>query len=262
MQSILLIEDDESIRDVLALHLEGEGFQLDWEQDGETGAARAVTGSHVLVILDVQLPRLGGVEACRRIRKARPSLPIIMLTSRDTELDKVLGLDAGADDYVTKPFGIYELLARIRSRLRASAAVQSESPETAEPATDIMVRGPLVIDLGRRAVTLSNRPIELTVMEFDLLAFLAAHQGRPFTREALLFGVWGVTAFGYEDNVSQLISRLRKKIESDVSNPVFVRTVRGIGYCFAERPGLETASTDDGPAEGAATPGTRLDGES
>ena len=238
-RTVLIIEDDDSIRQIISLHLENEGFQTESTPDGEQGLQKALQRNFALVILDLQLHGMGGIEVCKRIRELKKFLPIIILTSRANEIDKVIGLEIGADDYMTKPFSVYELTARIRSRLRnASQHVLTETISKAD--NYLRVFGGLSIDVDRRRVTIDGNEIDLTRTEFDVLAYLSEKPGHPFTREALLESVWNVQAAGYEDTVSALIQRLRKKIEADPAIPRYVRTVRGVGYRFVEPYELES----------------------
>lgn len=226
---ILLVEDDANIKEVLATQCELDGYRLIWESDGNAGLQRGVAETFDLALLDLHLPGIGGIEICRRLRQAHPSLQIMMLTAAESEIDKVTALDAGADDYVTKPFGIRELMARIRARLRTKSAAGP-----AVSGSGVLNFGELQIDLERRAAKLGANPIELTALEFDLLAFLACRAGKPASRAEILREVWGVDAAGYEDNVNQIVRRLRKKIEVDPEQPQLLLTSRGVGYVFRE----------------------------
>ena len=236
---ILLVEDQESVFTLLSPHATLDGFELMWIQDGTKGLEAAVSNAIDLLLLDIHLPGIGGVEICRRVRAAKPTLPIIMLTSLNTEIDKVVALDAGADDYVTKPFGIHELLARIRARLRSSFAIHSDGLSSSLQATpsegspNILICD-IEIDVTRRTVRRSGDLIELTALEFDLVVFLAASPGKVFHRDELLRKVWGLEASGYEENVSQVIRRIRRKLERDPEDPKYILTTRGVGYAFCE----------------------------
>ena len=234
--SILVIEDDPSICQVIQTHLQREGFAVVTTADGGDGLERALSGQFGLVLLDLQLEGIGGIDVCKRIRKQNEALPIIMLTSRAEEIDKVIGLEVGADDYITKPFSVYELTARIRARLRVKASPTSQREKNE---SQILVFGNLSIDLDRRRVLRSDVPIELTATEFDVLAFLAQCPGLPCSRELLLEEVWNLDAPGYIDTVTALIQRLRQKIEPDSANPIYILTVRGVGYRFVEQGELD-----------------------
>ncbi len=232
---ILLIEDDANVRDLIRMQLADSDCLLDEAADGELGMERALSGEHDLLILDINLPKIDGLEICRRVRLHNQLLPILMLTAKRDEIDRVLGLELGADDYLTKPFSIRELTARIRAILRRVKLHQDRSStETAQSPLDTIHFRDLLIDIHRRKVVLSDKLIALSNMEFELLAFLAAHPGKAFTREDLMEQVWGYTAAEYAQNVSTHINRLRKKLEPDIENPVYVKTVRGFGYAFAE----------------------------
>jgi DNA-binding response OmpR family regulator len=228
---ILIIEDDPHIADLVRLHLKDEGFHLECAADGETGLGMAGADSYALVILDLMLPGIDGLSVCRQIRREHRGLPILMLTAKSEEIDKVVGLEMGADDYLTKPFSVRELVARVKAILRRSGGVADGNGARREE----MIRlGPLCIDHQRRRVTLAGDAVGLTNREFDLLALFAAHPGRAYNREQLLNQVWGYSFGGYEHTVNTHINRLRQKIESDPSNPRYIHTVWGYGYRFAD----------------------------
>ena len=229
-QKVLLIEDDADIARLLELHLQDLDLELESATDGETGLNMALHNEYELIILDVMLPKLDGLEVCRRIRETKKSLPILMLTAKSEELDKVLGLELGADDYMTKPFSIRELLARIKSIRRRMSSIKNEA--LSRPT--LVTFDNLQIDTEKRKVVLNGLVIELTAKEFDLLSLFASNPGKAFTREALLNKVWGYNFSGYEHTVNSHINRLRAKIEADPSNPKFIKTVWGIGYKFRE----------------------------
>lgn len=235
MKSILIVDDDANIRELLRLHLTEAMFRYDEAEDGKSGLEKALAGQYDLVILDVNLPEMDGLEVCRRLRAASERLPIMMLTSRREEIDRVLGLEIGADDYMTKPFAVRELLARVKAILRRSSLQQEKHDERGKGAAqESLSFGELQIDLVKRKVTLGNKPIAISNMEFELLTFLASAPGRPFTREQLLEEVWGYRAVEYEQNVSTHITRLRKKLEPDPEKPTYIKTVRGFGYAFVD----------------------------
>jgi DNA-binding response OmpR family regulator len=236
-ETILIIEDDPAIADLIELHLRDLGYCLDRATDGEEGLAKVLANSYALVILDLMLPELDGLEVCKRLRQKDQSLPILMLTARGEELDKVLGLELGADDYVTKPFGIRELMARLRALLRRAGAGEEEHPATGRGQK--LVFAGLSIDLEKRKVVLDGERVELTAKEFDLLALFASHPGRAYSRDQLLEQVWGYQFSGYRHTVNSHINRLRAKIERDPAQPRFIRTVWGVGYRFAEPEELE-----------------------
>lgn len=231
---ILLVEDNADLAKVLQLHLSQLGYVLEHAEDGEEGLYRLQQGEYVLVILDVMLPKIDGLEVLKRIRAEDRALPIMMLTSKSEEIDKVVGLNLGADDYVTKPFTVSELLARINALLRRAGPPGRASDQG--PEDDLVLRfDPLRIDLQRRRVTIGDQLIEMTPKEFDIVAFLASNPGRPVTREQLIAEVWGYDGGDYQQAVNNVILRVRKKIEADPANPKYLLTVRGMGYRFVEQ---------------------------
>ncbi len=229
---ILLVEDNTDLAQLLSVHLRDLAFDVSVAEDGPTALERARRERFDLLILDLMLPGLDGLEVCRRLRASASPVPILMLTARSTELDRVIGLETGADDYLTKPFSITELLARVKALFRRlehlarhGAAAESGSLEL----------DGLVIDIARRSVRVEDRPVQLTAKEFDLLVHLARHPGRVFSRAELLDQVWGHGFDGYEHTVNSHINRLRVKVEADPARPRFVRTVWGVGYKLADR---------------------------
>jgi two-component system, OmpR family, alkaline phosphatase synthesis response regulator PhoP len=231
-KKVLIIEDDPNIADLVEIHLNDLGFELERAEDGRTGLEMALSNNYSIVILDLMLPQLSGLEVCKEIRSVNKYLPILMLTAKSEELDKVLGLELGADDYLTKPFSIHELIARIKAILRRLDVNQENKIDTISKKDLIFDR--LFIDLEKRKVTLSGNQVDLTVKEFDLLALFAQKPGRAFNRQELLDLVWGYQFVGYEHTVNSHINRLRNKIETDPANPFFIRTVWGVGYRFVE----------------------------
>ena len=229
-ERILVIEDDPEMVELLRGCSAEIGCEIDCERDGRAGLERALRGEYRVVIVDVNLPSLGGFEVCRQLRAEKLALPILMLTSRADEIDKVLGLELGADDYVTKPFSVRELVARIKALVRRADMNRA----TQQSSTARMRFGELEIDLTRRRVFRGTDRIDLTAVEFDLLVFLALHPGRPFSREELMREVWGYQSSGFEPTVTMHLSRLRAKVEPDPTNPTFILTVRGVGYRFVE----------------------------
>jgi DNA-binding response OmpR family regulator len=229
----LIVEDEPHIRELVALHLSLEGLTCTQTGDGDEALRLAKDGHFDLIVLDLMLPGLDGVTVCRAIRRDSPNAetPILMLTARSEESDKVLGLESGADDYLTKPFGIRELVARARALLRRANAVRAaQAPEHAEV---IAVPG-LSIDPARRQVRVDDRAVDLTTLEFELLYLLASRRGLVFSREMLLGRVWKDDRHVTERSVDTLIKRIRKKIEPDPENPKFILTVWGAGYKFAD----------------------------
>ena len=232
-RKILIIEDNRDLSNLLKLNLSDLSFEVDLAFDGAAGLARAESTSYDLIILDLMLPEIDGLEICRRLRAgARRYTPILILTSKSTELDRVLGLEMGADDYVTKPFSVRELLARVKAILRRVDELKNAPGKP--KATVIRFRN-LAVDPTGRKVDLDEKPITLTVKEFDLLLYFITHPGRVFTRSQLLDAVWGYGHEGYEHTVNSHINRLRGKIEKDPSRPDLIHTVWGVGYKFADR---------------------------
>ena len=233
---VLVIEDDPDIGRLITLQLAELDCEARLVADGVSGLAEAQEGRYDLVVLDLMLPRLDGLQICRRLRAAEQHTPILMLTAKSSELDRVLGLELGADDYLTKPFSMLELAARLKGMFRraeqlAAAKVAAAAPQAKEM---IEVAG-LSIDLQRHEARVGGRPVALTAKEFELLAHFARSPGRVFTRTQLLDQVWGYSHSGYEHTVNSHINRLRNKIERDPANPDFIQTVWGVGYKFAER---------------------------
>lgn len=231
-REILLIEDNPEIAHLVMLHLGDQGMSVTHSPEGNGGLSQASSGKYDLVILDLMLPGMDGMDICRAMRTQDTYTPILMLTARNTELDRVLGLEIGADDYLSKPFSIRELVARVKALLRR---VESCAARQTAAAPGALALGGLEIDTARRAVRLHNRAVELTAREFDLLWHFASHPGRVFTRSQLLDSVWGYGHEGYEHTVNSHINRLRAKIEDDPSSPRYVLTVWGVGYRFAEQ---------------------------
>lgn len=224
-ERILLIEDEEKLARMVELELNYEGYQVEKAFDGRSGLERALEGKFDLVLLDIMLPQLSGMEVLRRLRR-ESQVPVIMLTARDSVVDKVSGLDSGADDYITKPFAIEELLARIRAALRKRGS--GERPE--EP---LLSAGPLTMDVERHTVAVSGTPVELTRREFDLLHHLLENKGRVLSREALLDSVWGFDFVGETNSVDVYIRFLRSKID-EAFDIKLIHTVRGVGYVIRE----------------------------
>ncbi len=226
---ILVIEDDPDIGAMLALNLRSEGFDVAIEISGEAGLRWLQREQPLLLVLDLMLPGIDGLQVCRKVREREEYIPIIILSAKSSETHRVLGLELGADDYLTKPFSTAELIARIHAVLRRMRAAETLGASRA----GIIRRGPLQIDPVAREVKLGEREIVLTSKEFDLLAFFARNTGRAYRRTELLDQVWGHSHDGYEHTVNSHINRLRAKIESDPANPAWILTVWGIGYKFA-----------------------------
>lgn len=226
-ERILLVEDEEKLARMVELELRYEGYEVTKAFDGRTGLEQGLSGAFDLMLLDIMLPHLSGMEVLRRLRKEGQQLPVIMLTARDSVIDKVSGLDSGADDYITKPFAIEELLARIRAALRT----QRKGGE--EEAGQTLSAGVLSMDVDRHLVSVQGRPVELTKREFDLLHHLLEHKGKVLSRETLLDSVWGFDFVGETNSVDVYIRFLRSKID-EAFNLKLIHTVRGVGYVIRE----------------------------
>ena len=229
LKNILVIEDNVDIANLIKVNLRSKNMQVDHASDGQTGLDMALSRSYQLVILDLMLPGMDGMDVCRMLRNKKIYTPVLMLTARTSELDRVLGLEAGADDYLTKPFSVPELVARVNAIIRRSEQYQ---PAPGSNIPERLSFGSLSVDPESRQVQVDGDSIELTAKEFDLLWHFASHPGRVYTREQLLSKVWGYGHSGYEHTVNSHINRLRSKIESDPANPRYVITVWGVGYKF------------------------------
>lgn len=229
-RSVLVVEDQQEIANLIKLHLRDLPCNVKLAFDGTTGLAEAEAKRYDLIILDLMLPGIDGLEICRRLRGKANYTPILMLTAKTSELDRVLGLELGADDYLTKPFSLPELIARVKAIFRrVDAMAQGESAVSGSIAA-----GGLKIDTAKRSVTVDEKPVELTSKEFDLLLHFARNPGRVYTRSQLLDMVWGYGHAGYEHTVNCHINRLRAKIGDDYSSPRYILTVWGVGYKFAD----------------------------
>jgi DNA-binding response OmpR family regulator len=227
---IVIIEDDPTLREALRYNLVSEGYEVVTAEDGIAGLELARDANPDVVLLDLMLPGMTGLDVCRSLRQGGSVVPILMLTARDTEMDRVVGLEVGADDYITKPFSMRELLARVASMLRRIDMDRSAAHH--EDELELMEFDGLSIDVGRRQVLVDGEPVELRHREFDLLAYLASHPGRPFTRDSLLSDVWGYDYLGDSRTVDVHIRWLRMKIEKEPSHPTRLVTSRGVGYRF------------------------------
>jgi two-component system, OmpR family, response regulator len=226
--TILLVDDEDSVQKLLAYPLERDGFRVLQARDGEEALARFADEDVDLVVLDLMLPKLDGLEVCKRLR-AESQVPIIMLTARDDELDKVVGLELGADDYITKPFSIREFRSRVRALLRRASAPRSTG------AQDAITAHGLTLDVGRRSVEVLGRAVQLTYVEFELLRTLAAHPGRVYSRRMLLESLWGAADYREPRTIDVHVRHLREKLEPDPAEPEYILTVRGVGYRFRDR---------------------------
>ncbi|HEY2561812.1 MAG TPA: response regulator transcription factor [Caldimonas sp.] len=233
---VLVIEDDRDVGRLITLQLAELDCECRLIDDGVAGLAEAEAGRYALIILDLMLPRLDGLQICQRLRAAGLQTPILMLTAKSSEIDRVVGLELGADDYLTKPFSMLELAARVKGVFRRAeqlAAIRAAA--NAAPAMARIEVDGLSIDVERHEARVAGQPVELTAKEFELLVYFARSPGRVFTRAQLLDQVWGYSHSGYEHTVNSHINRLRNKIERDPANPDFIQTVWGVGYKFAER---------------------------
>ncbi|MCG8638567.1 MAG: response regulator transcription factor [Desulfobacterales bacterium] len=230
-RKILVIEDNQDLSELIKLHFENESWQVEPVFDGPTGFRKAQTFDYHLVILDIMLPGMDGLEILKQMRAEQIHTPVIMLTSKSSEIDRVIGLEFGADDYVTKPFSVRELVARVKAIFRRIDTLKNQDSE--EKKGDI-IAGDLTLIPGKRRLLISGTPVELTAKEYDLLYFFAAHPGKVFNRSRLLDQVWGYSHDGYEHVVNSNINRLRAKIEPDPAKPEYILTVWGVGYKFRD----------------------------
>jgi DNA-binding response OmpR family regulator len=235
--TILIVEDDQNIVKLVSMHLKDQGYVTEHASNGREGLDRSLENEYDLIILDIMLPGMDGLEICRRIRAGNKTTPILMLTAKSEEIDKVVGLEMGADDYITKPFSIREFIARVKAVTRRAQAME-DSGESANEKEAIQY-GDLVINTVKRRVSLGGTAVELTPKEFDLLLMFAQNPGVAFNRHQLLEGVWGYQFEGYNHTVNSHINRLRNKIEKEPANPRYIKTVWGYGYRFVETGELE-----------------------
>jgi DNA-binding response OmpR family regulator len=233
--SILVAEDQTDIRDLLVLNLRGAGYDVQAVADGQAALQSQAEAASDLLILDLMMPGLDGLEVCKALRSRGRSTPILMLTAKSTELDRVLGLELGADDYLTKPFSLAELLARVKALLRRADLVRAAQSDAQGHAQAIR-NGELEILPAKRQVRYRGRSLDFTALEFDLLLHFASHPGHVFSRSQLLDAVWGYSHEGYEHTVTTHINRLRAKLEADPMRPELILTVRGAGYKMREAP--------------------------
>ncbi len=224
---ILIIEDERSISDIIKFNLNKEGFEVETAYDGKEGLEKALSVEPDVILLDIMLPIMDGFAVCKKVRETS-SVPILMLTAKEEEVDKVLGLELGADDYITKPFGMRELIARIKANIRRTNFADSRKEEPA----NVREFGNLEIDMNRYEVRKGGQPLELTLREFELLRYLAERENKVFSREQLLEEVWGYEYYGDIRTVDVTVRRLREKLEDDPASPKYIMTKRGIGYYF------------------------------
>ena len=231
MERALIIEDDKDISDLISIHLGDLDFEIDKAYDGKEGLLKALNNSYKIILLDLRLPGMDGMEICKNLRMGKINTPILMVTSKSEEIDKIIGLEMGADDYITKPFSIRELIARVKAIVRRSEF--NRISKTNDPVEEIRCDG-LYINKTLRIVEIYKKRIELSPKEFDLLVLFATNPGRTYTRTQLLDQVWGYQFEGYEHTVNSHINRLRTKIERNQNNPEFIVTTWGVGYKFRE----------------------------
>ena len=227
---VLIVEDDEDLAKLVALQMRELSCDVTIARDGQKGLAEAESDRYDLLILDLMLPGMDGLEICRRVRGHDRYTPVLMLTSKSSELDRVLGLEMGADDYLTKPFSVLELAARVKAIFRRVDSLVKGH----DSAKAVITSGDLRIDIEKRSARLKGKPVDLTAKEFDLLVHFARHPGRVFSRTQLLDSVWGYSHSGYEHTVNSHINRLRAKIEKDPNQPKLIETIWGVGYRFRE----------------------------
>ena len=224
-EKILIIEDEEDLVKGLKLNLAGEGYELTWAYDGQEGLRKALEEKPDLIILDIMLPKMDGLEVCREIRQKNMNIPIIMLTAKGGEVDKVVGLEVGADDYITKPFSIRELLARVKAHLRREKREGKKIPE-------VYSFGDVELDFSHFKVRRKGKEVDLTSLEVEILKYFVAHRGEVVTREALLDKIWGYERFPTTRTIDNHILKLRKKVEEDPAHPKQIFSVYGAGYRF------------------------------
>jgi DNA-binding response OmpR family regulator len=230
-KSILVIEDNKELAQLLELHLSDLSFGVDVALDGVSGIAKVEANSYDLIILDLMLPGINGLDICKRLRSKTSYIPILMLTSKSSELDRVLGLELGADDYVTKPFSFMELMARVKAIFRR---IENMQHQYAKAVSETIRVGDMAIDTAKRCVMLKDKIVDVTAKEFDLLLHFAQNPGHVYSRSELLDKVWGYGHEGYEHTVNSHINRLRSKIEENHAQPCYILTVWGVGYKFVD----------------------------
>ena len=232
MKKVLVVEDDHDIVDLLEIHLKDLNCELDKAYDGYVGMQKALVETYDLIILDIMLPGPDGMEILQKVRAKEIRTPILMLTAKAEEIDKVLGLEMGADDYLTKPFSVREFIARVKAIFRRMEMIEANLTQAQK--SSLLKFGELSIDLDKRKVTINDSRVELSPKEFELLSLLASHPGKSYDRSRILNLVWGYDFEGYEHTVNSHINRLRGKIEPDIQNPTYILTSWGVGYRFNE----------------------------
>ena len=230
---VLIIEDNRDLAELVSLHLNDLGCEVEIAADGVTGFRQAQANRYDAIILDLMLPGMQGLDICQQLRAQKRYAPILMLTAKSAEIERVVGLEIGADDYITKPFSMPELMARVKAMFRR---VEELGRSAREP-SNVITAGDLVIDIGKHTVTIGAAPVDLTAKEFELLAHFAKNPGQVYTRSQLLDSVWGYSHTGYDHTVNSHINRLRTKIEREPTKPHYVLTVWGVGYKFNDQLG-------------------------
>lgn len=235
-RTILIVDDEKTIVDMLVYNLQKEGYNTLEAYDGEEAVNIAIAEKPDLVLLDIMLPKMDGLTVCKRIRQTLNNIPILMLSAKDEEIDKILGLELGADDYITKPFSVRELVARVKANLRKVEAQSGKLTEDTEKSdTNIIKVGELVLDLNKFEIKVRDQIIDLTLREFEVIKYLANQPGQVVTRETLLEKVWGYEYYGDIRTVDVTVRRIREKIEKDTANPRILITKRGVGYYIASK---------------------------
>jgi two-component system, OmpR family, alkaline phosphatase synthesis response regulator PhoP len=229
-KKVLVVEDDPDIVKLLEIHLQDLHCGTDTANAGTVGLTKALQGNYDLIILDLMLPGMDGLEVCRRLRASEVTTPVLMLTAKSEEIDKVLGLEMGADDYLTKPFGVREFIARVKAIFRRQELWGTTT--SGQKAPPVLRFGDLTVDIDMRRATISGKRVELSPKEFDLLGLLASNPGKSYDRSRILDLVWGYEFEGYEHTVNSHINRLRSKIEPDIASPIYILTTWGVGYRF------------------------------
>lgn len=234
MAKILVVDDEKSIVDILSFNLKREGYDTVCAYDGREGLKLARNEAPDVILLDVMLPYMDGFEVCSTLRNEGNNVPIIMITAREEETDKVFGLENGADDYITKPFSMRELLARVKTNMRRAAVPTAAAPAVEETGNTMTFKDELVIDLDRHSVFKGGKELDLTQREYELIKFLAQNPGKVVSRQELMTEVWQFDYYGDVRTVDVAVRRLREKLEDNPAEPVYVMTKRGVGYFFAD----------------------------
>ncbi|RVU83535.1 response regulator transcription factor [Leucothrix sargassi] len=234
MKHIAIVEDDTSIAEMLSFHMSAQGYEVTHFEDGEVARQKLLSNSYDIVLLDIMLPNCNGLDICKELRQKNPSIPILMLTSLDGEADRVIGLELGADDYLTKPFSMRECTARVKALLRRSQLLAPVEVVDEAPNEDKLTIAELTLTASSRVVCFNKQEVDFTAREFDLLYYLAQNAGRVYSRSQLLDAIWGYSHDGYEHTINTHINRLRNKLKRDNGKSEFIQTVWGVGYKFVQ----------------------------